>query len=346
MLNGCSELENEVTSDGGLITHRNRDFMLGKGERIKLNDRNEIILNDNVIEGKYFSPVIKVSKFKQLVSSWNVDTPEDTEIELAYKVRVNGKWSMWFSYGKWSSEGNRGSISNQRDSIANMSIDTVEVLYGKEADAFKYSIVLTRKNIDIDSPKIKTVFTALKLYEEKNSSSAVNKNWLVELDVPERSQMIVPKIGNSICSPTSLSMVMEYYGENVDTEKVAEHVLDKNADIYGNWSYNVAYAGSRGFTSYVAYYTSIDEIKDKISNGIPVIVSIKTKSKNTLAGAPMTYPSGHLIVIRGFKIKNGDEYVIVNDPAAPDNDTVRREYKLSQFERAWNKVVYILFPYR
>lgn len=156
--------------------------------------------------------------------------------------------------------------------------------------------------------------------------------------------MIVPEIGNVICSPTSLSMVLEYYGQNMDTEEVAANVLDNGPNIYGNWSYNASYAGTMGLDAYVARFSSVNEIKEKIAEGIPVIASIKTNSEKTLEGAPQTYPSGHLIVIRGFIEKDGEEYVIVNDPASPEVKNVRREYKLSGFETAWNKVVYILNP--
>ena len=47
---------------------------------------------------------------------------------------------------------------------------------------------------------------------------------------------------------------------------------------------------------------------------------------------------------QGFTIKDGEEYVIVNDPAAKEVETVRREYKVSEFERAWNRIIYVLVP--
>lgn len=346
LLSSCSEISNEreVRIEGGLIINRGEDFKLGEMENLRFSDKIEIILEDNVTEGMYLSPIINTNKFKDLVASWNVDTPKDTEIELSIKVKVEDEWSMWLSYGKWSSSDSRGSVKSQKDAIANMSIDTLEILGDKNAEAFQYSIVLTRENSDIESPRIRSIFTTLKLCDETVPVLGDNKDWLVELDVPERSQMIVPEIGNVICSPTSLSMVMEYYGNNLKTEEVADKVLDSTGNIYGNWSYNVSYAGSQGFTSYVARFTSINEIKDKIANGIPVIASIKTKSEDVLKGAPQAYPSGHLLVVRGFTIKDGKEYIIVNDPAAPDNSTVRREYEVSGFEKAWSKIVYILTP--
>ena len=44
--------------------------------------------------------------------------------------------------------------------------------------------------------------------------------------------MVVPEIGSVICSPTSVSMVLEYYGYDIDTEEVAENVLDKKKYLW------------------------------------------------------------------------------------------------------------------
>lgn len=344
LLSGCGDIEktHEVSYTGGLIINTEEDFKNGEYEDIKINDNGEIVLEDSMLYGKYTSPVISTDKFNELVASWNIDTPEETEVELSIQVKIENEWTMWFSYGKWSENGYRGSVKNQSDKMAKMSIDTLEILWGKEADAIKYCVELNRKEENTSSPKVRNIFVALKLIEPTEKVFAKDMDYLVELHVPERSQMIVPEIGNVICSPTSLAMVLEYYGQNMTTEEVAEKVLDKEVNIYGNWSYNASYAGVKGLNAYVARYTSVDEIKENISKGIPVIASIKTTSENTLVGAPQTYPSGHLIVIRGFTIKDGEEYVIVNDPAAPELETVRREYKVSGFEKAWSNIVYIV----
>lgn len=345
VVSGCStKTIKDVSYTGGLIINTGDDFKNGEYENIKINDAGEIILEDSKLYGKYTSPIMSTDKFNELVASWNIDTPEETEIELSVQVKIEDEWTMWFSYGKWSENGNRGSVKNQSEKTVKMSIDTLEILYGKDSDAIKYTLELTRKGAGISSPKVRNIFLTLKLVEPTERVLAKDMNYLVELDVPERSQMIVPEIGNVICSPTSLSMVLEYYGYNMPTEEVSEKVLDKEANIYGNWSYNASYAGTKGLNAYVARYSSVDEIKEKIANGIPVIASIKTKSENTLVGAPQTYPSGHLIVIRGFTVKDGEEYVIVNDPASPEVENVRREYKVSGFEKAWSKIVYILNP--
>lgn len=334
---------NSITLEGKTLANSGEDFRLGYFEKAKLNDKDEIVLDAENLRGSYISPKIDCSKFNSLVSSWNAMTPKGTTIEVFLKVIVDGKWSSWFSYGKWSTNGEGGSIKNQKYEIAHMDIDTLIILNGKEGNGFKYKVDVSRDDISNESPKIKAIYTTLRISEEITRDDLDKyHDWTGDLDVPKRSQMVVPEIGNIICSPTSISMVMEYYGKKIDTEIVAEGVLDKGANIYGNWSYNVAYAGTVGFTAYVDRFTSVNEIKEKLSKGIPIVASIRTKDKGELENSPMAYPGGHLLVVRGFKIKDKDEYVIVNDPAAPNHDTVSREYKLSEFEKAWGGVVYIL----
>lgn len=331
----------EITLKDITLRHKGLDFILGIGERVRMNSKVQLELEENALNGVYTSPEINTKKFKNLVGAWNAETPEGTEVEVLFQVRMEAVWSTWFSYGKWSSE-SRGSIKHQKDQIAAMDIDTINILGGNAADGFRYKIIMRRSSIESLSPRLSSISAALKLSDMDDEAISQGDKWLRELEVPERSQMVIPKIGNIICSPTSLSMVMEYYGVNLPTEDVAEGVYDSGADIYGNWSYNVAYVGSKGFDAYIERYSSSVSIKNMISKGIPVVASIRTKNKEDLSGAPMAYPSGHLLVVRGFAIRNGEEYIIVNDPAAPNNETVRREYKLSEFEKAWSGIVYIL----
>ena len=68
-----------------------------------------------------------------------------------------------------------------------------------------------------------------------------------------------------------------------------------------------------------------------IAAGIPLVASVSF-SRGQLTGAPISATSGHLLVIAGFT-SNGN--VVVNDPAAPNNSSVRRVYDRGEFERAW-----------
>lgn len=341
-IKGEKSMEKTISYEGSLIINKGEDFRLGKKENLRLNEDGEIELEVDKLEGTYTSPIISIDDFNELVASWNGNTPEKTNIELLVQGKVEDKWTMWYSYGKWSSNKDSKSIKGQSDKLGKMSIDTLKILWEKYGDAIKYKVKLEREDEKVETPSIRTIYFTLKTEKKDMELLSENINYLVDLDVAERSQMIVPEIGKVICSPTSLAMVLEYYGENMTTEEVAAGVRDNGAKIYGNWSYNASFAGSKAFDSYVARFNSVDDIKKKIGQGMPVIASIKTTSKDTLIGAPQTYPSGHLIVVRGFMEKDGEEYIIVNDPASKEVENVRREYKLSDFETAWRNIVYIV----
>ncbi|MDR3585201.1 MAG: peptidase C39 family protein [Desulfosporosinus sp.] len=160
-----------------------------------------------------------------------------------------------------------------------------------------------------------------------------------------------PSIANSICSATSIAMVLNYYGTHILPEESAWGVYDYNYDGFGNWPFNTAYASSFGYRAYVDYST-IEGLKKEIYYGHPVVVSVAYKnSVNVKAnlpvvdGAPIESTYGHLIVVCGFTNENGTDYIIINDPDAANDEGVRVKYKLDQFEAAWAKfgnIAYII----
>lgn len=318
------------------------NFSKGVFEGLILGEEGILSLEKDNLQGRYISPIIDTEEFKELVASWNGNAAENTSMELIFKVRIEGEWSQGFSYGKWSQGHNRGSISNQSQEFAKISIDTIQILGGKAANGIQYELIMERTNLEDPSPTMRNIMATLFLLDQIPPTISSDLNYLVDLDIPARSQMVIPEIGRIICSPTSVAMVMEYLGKTVSTEEAAAMVKDNNAGIYGNWSYNVAYAGSLGFNAYIDRYQSMDQVKEKIAQGQPVVLSIRTTNKEEVEGTPTPFPSGHLLVARGFTEKDGEEYVIVNDPSAPDHDTVRREYKLNQLEKAWRGIVYII----
>ena len=92
-----------------------------------------------------------------------------------------------------------------------------------------------------------------------------------EITITPRQQLSVPLIGNSICSPTSLSMVLNYYGYSDSASLVAGKVYDKGSNIYGNWSFNSSYAGGFNLYSRVEYIDQLSVLMGYINADIPVV---------------------------------------------------------------------------
>jgi hypothetical protein len=117
----------------------------------------------------------------------------------------------------------------------------------------------------------------------------------------------------------------------------AIHVYDAVDRGTGNWPFNTAYASAYGLNGSVRQYSSLRALEDWIKRGVPLVVSISwdngdTDPTNDLDGASIPSTPGHLMVVRGFTA-NGE--VIANDPASPDNATVRHVYKRAQVELNW-----------
>ena len=111
---------------------------------------------------------------------------------------------------------------------------------------------------------------------------------------------------------------------------VMRGVRDRTTGIFGNWPLNTAFAESQGLDARVARFYAIEQLEREISEGRPAIISIAF-NPGELDGAPIRSTSGHLIVVRGFT-ENGD--VIVNDPIAPNSQSVRLVYKREQLGRS------------
>ncbi len=110
----------------------------------------------------------------------------------------------------------------------------------------------------------------------------------------------------------------------------------------GNWAFNTAYASTYVRSAFVTRLRSLREAERFIRAGIPVVASVAF-GRGELSGAPISSSNGHLMVIVGFTSAGN---VVVNDPAAPDNASVRRVYQRGQFENVWlpesGGLVYVL----
>jgi uncharacterized protein YvpB len=153
-----------------------------------------------------------------------------------------------------------------------------------------------------------------------------------DLSVPLFSQLDQPPaLMWEVCSPTSLTMVLRFWGKGGAVAQTIQGVRDAAAGIYGNWPLNTAFAGSLGLAANVDRFYAVEQLESEIAAGRPVVASVRWRA-GELDNAPVaSAESGHLIVVRGFT-EQGD--VIVNDPAARGAG-VRRIYRRDQFARIW-----------
>ena len=160
--------------------------------------------------------------------------------------------------------------------------------------------------------------------------------------VPALSQMDAPaEIALRICSPTSVAMVLAYWGVPTPLLPLAADVFHAESDRYGVWPAAIHAAGRRGVAGYLLRFPDWSSAAWCLERKLPIIASIRyAAGELTHAAIPET--SGHLIVLTGL---DGD-HVFVNDPAAPTATTVPRRYRFDELQRAWlnhTGIGYVLF---
>lgn len=308
-----------------------KDF---KGEFDGLKVENGLLVLDGTEKGSFVSKPISLTECDCLLVSWNAKTNGGTcETFISYK-KADGSYSEWFSYGLWSSK--KGVSASKSKSCADGRMDSDTLVTAEKTSEVRVKVELARLD---GEPEFRAFYVTNngKPRFEVDKASLPSEAYC---DVRVRSQMHVPVIGNIICSPTSTSMLLEYLGTNLESGDVAAACFDNGDRIYGNWLFNVAFAGEQG---YVAHYDSYDVemAMYALSNGVPMAFSIKTVA-GQIKNAPQAYRNGHLIVVVGYKYLDGELYFTVNDPSQSDIKECRREYNAKELESAWkNKSVYV-----
>ncbi|MEU4380570.1 C39 family peptidase [Micromonospora echinofusca] len=313
--------------------------------------------------GTWTSPVTQIGfDATELIASWNAQTPAGTWIQVEMQGTYNtGVQTKWYVMGRWASgdaDIKRTSVNRQGDPWSTIWTDTFSIddaSVGVLLRAYQLRLTLYKAPGQRAAPVVHTVGAMSSNVPDRFTvePSAGGIAWGKELAVPRYSQNIhtghYPEYdggGQAWCSPTSTTMVIEYWGRKASEEDTswvdptypdptvnhaARMVYDYQYDGAGNWPFNTAYAASfPGLEARVTRLHSLDEVERFIAAGIPVVTS-QSFLASELDGAGYG-TSGHLFVVVGF---TADGDVIVNDPASSSNEAVRNVYKREQFEQIW-----------
>lgn len=263
-MSGCTKKAETIKADTTTIIQTTKeDFNKGewKDAAITSTSGGEITIKKSF--GKYLKTAVYTSAeidaepFTSAILSFNVDTPEGTSIVIEQQMKVGDEWSPLLNYVNWGTTIKRGSGINSEDQkLAYIDVDAITVKdKSTTGKAVRYKITMTTNDEKV-TPAVRLMSYSFE--NEAKEASAVQSGTSEKLekvlDVPVYSQMERdPEIANSICSATSLTMVMKYHGLDILPEETAWGAYDANAMMYGNWVFNCAYAASYGFDAYVAY---------------------------------------------------------------------------------------------
>lgn len=293
-----------------------------------------LMLMPGATEGSFISGEIDLGgRFKNMLASWN-SSSEGGTVEISVSVKLDdGSFTGWYSWGEWSAIRGTSGSKSMEDQHGEVDIDILTLK--KECQG------IVRYKIDIKQTGDRSpiVYNVTLACDKKESNLKAPTDTYKKLDVPYRRQMDVPEIGGSICSATSLSMVLLYHGEQgLDVADVAWGVRDYGAEKFGNWAFNVAYAGELGYNAYIDYF-DINAIKYAVSTGHPMVCSIRVKA-GQLAGSghPGYTTNGHLLCVVGYEERNGQKWLLINDPAHPEVKAILE----SEFQNIYRGVSYIV----
>jgi hypothetical protein len=282
----------------------------------------------------------------ELVASWNADLPDGETIEFFVEVGDEGLITHRVSLGRWS----KGESTQLRRSVPGQESGLLSV----RTDLLKAKRPVRHFRIVVECSVAGPRATSLIRYIGANVTCRGDETASTEplfeptpiLDVPRLSQLSYPD-GSGWCSPTSLAMVLHYWALQlerpdlkIEVPVVAAAVLDPEWPGTGNWSFNVAYAGSlRGMRGIVARLPNLEELHAWVSSGIPVVVSV---AYSVLLNRHRDGDDGHLLVVVGFPSAHE---ISVNDPGT--RLEMRRTFDLRQFGNAWaasRNTAYLVYP--
>jgi hypothetical protein len=322
------------------------EFEDGKLEHVRVDASSpaRVVLDDTRTNtypryGHWISPEVSTELgFTELIPSWNVTCPPNTGVRFDVRARDarSGQWTPWLYAGQWGRNvGNRARVVTCP--WGTVHVDTL--LLDRPANA--YQIRARLESFDLDrsvNPSIRRVSVSYSgrvrdqaTRERLTHPVTIVGDWRRDLAVPFFAQGTAPSnVKGSICSPTSTTMVMSYWGVRRPLLENALAIYDDERDIFGNWGRAVARAGELGFDAWLTRMRNWQQVKAMIAQGQPVIAAVNF-TKGQFPSSVLDETDGHLIVIRGF---NGDGDVICNDPASKDkgNGVV---YKADELARAW-----------
>jgi hypothetical protein len=311
---------------------------------------------------------------EQVVPSWAAETPPGCGIVVELRGwHGDAPATRWYELARWAADDEpfgRTSVPGQVDADARVDTDTL-VVTGATVTGWQARVTLLRPAGADATPALR-VLGAVASGPRPTVTPGAHRaaagepaGWGRVLDVPRYSQRLHGGAerrwgggGDSWCSPTSVAMVLDFWGAGPRPDRYADLVpagprpavthaarscYDPAYGGPGNWSFNTAYAAGHGLDAFVTRLRSLAEAGAFVAAGIPLVLSAAFR-RGDVPG--LDYDTrGHLMVLVGFTA-DGDP--VLNDPYAPDDARVRRTVDRHRFEAAWQSgsggIAYVIRP--
>lgn len=272
------------------------------------------------------SPVFEASVgFSSLVLSVNFCPKGQDWLWTEVQIRQDGKWSPFYKLALYSQKLSH-SFDEQEDDFAKVCVDVLQLK--KPAQAYRFRLTIGG---EAALPEVAVCITDAQAEYDPCAVLPPDGKRKVNVEPISQMQLAVSETDRiRLCSPTSLTMALNALGIKADPLQTAQAVYDDKAAIYGNWTFNTAYACRMGAEAFVTRFQRLNQLKDFLKKGSLVLASIAYK-RGELSNAAVKQTAGHLVLICGWE----EGKIRVADPAAGLTKEVIRYYDAEEFARAW-----------
>ena len=288
----------------------------------------DLVQGGYVPYGCYTSAPIPMPLFDALRVSWNAASPEDTAVEAQVRVMVDGNWTPWNSFGKWSPSLHREGPPYQARGPVQRWPDRLQ-LDSKYATAVQLRIYLYSKNEKV-SPAVMLLGASVRVVDVIPARGRlVNARLhLMPYTAARRAPALQPVMDLAIC----LASLTNRWGADILPEEFALAMRDcRSTDAERNLSFAAAAAGCWGFPCW-ACWGNLALLRSEVRAGYGVIVGLESTPAQQAAGMPpLRYAA-----LRGFRQGAQPAALLVDPYAAAEDFDTETELLLDDFLVAWN----------
>ena len=322
------------------VLHETEAFMRGDLDNVTISEGRivlDLVSGGHVPYGCYTSPAVPMPVFDALRISWNAGTPPGTAVEAQARVMVDGNWTSWFGFGRWSPYLSREGAQPGAKGAVVLGTDSL-TLDSKTATQVQLRIYLYTKDEKV-SPCVTLLCASVRARDviPAGGRPVHARLHLMPYVVERRAPALRSVMDLAIC----LASLTNRWGADLLPEEFALAMRDYRTDS-SNLSFAAAAAGTWGFPCWVCW-GSLSMLRAEVRAGYGVIVGLESTPAQQAAGIPpLRYAA-----VRGFDTRNGEAMALLIDPYAGTEDfDAETAVPLDEFLVAWNNTALCMRPRR
>ena len=326
-----------MESKNTFILHETEAFMRGELDNVTVAHGRivlDLVSGGHVPYGCYTSPAVPLPTFDALRVSWNAGTPPGTAVEAQARVMVDGNWTSWSSFGRWSPYLEREGAAPVTKGAVNLLPDSL-VLDSKTATQAQLRIYLYTKD-EHTTPSVSLVGVSVRAVDVIPAGGRpINARLhLMPYAVARRAPALQPVMDLAIC----LASLTNRWGADILPEEFALAMRDcRSTDAERNLSFAAAAAGCWGFPCW-ACWGDLALLRSEVRAGYGVIVGLESTPAQQAAGMPpLRYAA-----LRGFRQGAQPAALLVDPYAAAEDFDTETELLLDDFLVAWDNVALLM----